>query len=97
MVALGLLLDGGAAFAQGGGNSGLRGIEEATRMMKGYFDPFTKLVYAVAAIIGIMGAVRVYQKMSNGDPDVGKTAMMWFGASVFMVIAVVVIRAFFEL
>ena len=52
-------------------------------------------MYAVGAIIGLIGAVKVYQKWSAGDHDTGKVAAAWFGACVFLVVVVTVIRAFF--
>ena len=37
-----------ASFAQG---NGMAGISEATNMVTSYFDPLTKLIFAVAAIL----------------------------------------------
>ena len=48
-----------ACFAQG---NGMAGISEATNMVTSYFDPLTKLIFAVAAILGLVGGVRVYSK-----------------------------------
>ena len=50
-----------ACFAQG---NGMAGISEATNMVTSYFDPLTKLIFAVAAILGLVGGVRVYSKFS---------------------------------
>ena len=61
----------------------------------GYFDPATKLIYAAGAIVGLIGAIKVYSKFSSGDPDTGKTAGSWFGACVFLIIAATVLRSFF--
>ena len=52
----------------------MAGIQEATQMVTSYFDPATKLIYAIGAVIGLIGGVRVYQKFSSGDPDTSKTA-----------------------
>ena len=60
-----------ASFAQG---NGMAGISEATNMVTSYFDPLTKLIFAVAAILGLVGGVRVYSKFSSGDPDASKSA-----------------------
>ncbi len=67
-------------FAQGDGSAG---ITEATSMVTSYFDPATKLIYAIGAIVGLIGGVKVYSKFSSGDPDTGKTAAAWFGACIF--------------
>lgn len=40
----------------------MAGIQEATQMVTPYFDPATKLIYAIGAVIGLIGGVRVYQK-----------------------------------
>lgn len=71
------------------------GIEEATRMVTSYFQPLTTLVYAIGAIVGLIGGIKVYQKFSSGDPDTAKTAASWFGACIFLVIAGVVLESFF--
>ena len=47
------------AFAQG---NGIGGITEATNMVTSYFDPGTKLIYAIGAVIGLIGGVKVYSK-----------------------------------
>ena len=59
------------AYAQG---NGIAGITEATNMVTSYFDPGTKLIYAVGAVVGLIGGVKVYSKFSSGDPDTSKTA-----------------------
>lgn len=69
------------AFAQG---NGIGGITEATNMVTSYFDPGTKLIYAIGAVIGLIGGVKVYSKFSSGDPDTSKTAASWFGACIFI-------------
>ena len=66
-----------SAFAQG---NGIAGINEATSMVSSYFDPGTKLIYAIGAVVGLIGGVKVYGKFSSGDPDTSKTAASWFGA-----------------
>jgi hypothetical protein len=81
-----------SAYAEGDGSAG---ITKATSMLTGYFDPATKLIYAAGAIVGLIGAIKVYSKFSSGDPDTGKTAGSWFGACVFLIIAATVLRSFF--
>lgn len=81
-----------SAFAQG---NGLAGINEATSMVSGYFDPGTKLVYAIGAVVGLIGGIKVYSKFSSGDPDTSKTAASWFGACIFLIVAATILRSFF--
>ena len=65
-------------FAQG---NGLAGINEATSMVTSYFDPGTKLIYAIGAVVGLIGGIKVYGKFSSGDPDTSKTAASWWPSS----------------
>ena len=81
-----------AAMAQG---NGIKGITDATSMVTSYFAPLTKLIYAVGAVVGLIGGIKVYQKFSSGDTDTSKTAASWFGACIFLVIVGVVLESFF--
>lgn len=54
-----LLMAASSAFAQG---NGMAGITEATNMVTSYFDPATKLIYAIGAVVGLIGGVKVYGK-----------------------------------
>ena len=82
------------AFAQGQGQ-GLAGINEATSLMTSYFDPATKLCYAIGAVLGLVGGIKTYGKFSSGDPDTSKTAASWFFACIFLIVAATILRSFF--
>ena len=100
------LMAAGALYAQGNGQAG---ITEATQMVTSYFDPGTKLVYAIGAVVdpgtklvyaigavvGLIGGIKVYNKFSSGDPDTSKTAASWFGACIFLIVAATILRSFF--
>ncbi len=45
-----------SVYAQG---DGAAGIVEATDMVTSYFDPATKLIYAIGAVVGLIGGVKV--------------------------------------
>ncbi|MDH6252476.1 hypothetical protein M2347_002203 [Chryseobacterium sp. H1D6B] len=79
-------------FAQGNGTAG---INEATQMVTSYFEPATQLIYAIGAVVGLIGGVKVYNKFSSGDPDTSKTAASWFGACIFLIVAATILRSFF--
>ena len=79
------------AYAQDGN----AGINEAATQVKGYFDTGTQLMYAIGAVVGLVGAVKVYQKWNSGDPDTSKVAAAWFGSCVFLVIVATVLGSFF--
>lgn len=92
LIAAVLLLSISSAFAQG---NGLSGINQATNMVTSYFDPATKLIYAIGAVVGLIGGVKVYSKFSSGDPDTSKTTASWFGACIFLIVAATILRSFF--
>lgn len=71
------------------------GINEANQKVRSYFAAGTNLMYAVGAVVGLIGATKVYQKWNSGDPDTGKVAAAWFGSCVFLVIVATVIKSFF--
>jgi hypothetical protein len=78
-------------FAQDGN----AGINAANTQVRSYFTSGTNLMYAVGAVVGLIGAVKVYNKWNSGDPDTGKVAAAWFGSCVFLVIVATVIKSFF--
>ena len=69
-----------SAFAQG---NGMAGITEATSMVTSYFDPATKLIYAIGAVVGLIGGIKVYGKFSAGDPDTS------------LIVSATILRSFF--
>lgn len=77
---------------QGDGNAG---IKQATDMVKGYFATGTTLLYAIGAIVGLVGAVKVYNKWNSGDQDTSKVAAAWFGSCIFLVVVATVLKSFF--
>ena len=92
LLTFGAMLSAMSAFAQGNGSAG---INEATQMVTSYFDPATQLIYAIGAVVGLIGGVKVYNKFSSGDPDTSKTAASWFGACIFLIVAATILRSFF--
>lgn len=89
--AVDVILTATTASAQDGN----AGINEANTKVRSYFESGTNLMYAVGALLGLIGAVKVYQKWNAGDPDTGKVAAAWFGSCVFLVIVATVIKSFF--
>lgn len=74
---------------------GLAGINEANEQVRSYFDAGCDLMYAVGAVLGLIGAVKVYQKWNAGDQDTSKVAAAWFGSCIFLVVVATVIQSFF--
>jgi hypothetical protein len=94
MMVYALLGSLAAAAQTADGNTG---INQANTMVRSYFDTGVNLMYAVGAILGLVGAVKVYQKWSHGDHDTGKVAASWFGSCIFLVVVATLIRSFFGL
>lgn len=86
-----LVFTAGILFAQDGN----AGISEAANKVKGYFSTGTDLMYAIGAVSGLIGAVKVFQKWNAGDHDTGKVAAAWFGSCVFLVVVATVLQSFF--
>ncbi len=80
-------------FAQDGN----AGIQEAADKVKGYFDTGCDLMYAIGAVVGIIGAVKVFNKWNAGEPDTNKVAAAWFGSCIFLVVVATVLQSFFGL
>lgn len=87
-VLIGLSLDGY-------GQDGNAGIAEATNKVKSYFDTGCDLMYAIGAVVGIIGAVKVFNKWNAGEPDTNKVAAAWFGSCIFLVVVATVLKSFF--
>lgn len=79
------------AHSQDGNN----GIREATNKVKSYFDAGTDLMYAIGAVVGIIGAIKVFNKWNAGEPDTSKVAAAWFGSCIFLVVVATVLKSFF--
>lgn len=74
---------------------GNAGINEATMRVRSYFTTGTTLMYSIGAILGLVGAIKVYSKWNSGDQDTGKVAAAWFGSCIFLVVVATVLRSFF--
>lgn len=74
---------------------GNAGINQATSQVKSYFDTGTNLMYAIGAIVGLVGAIKVYKKWNDGEHDTGKVASSWFGSCIFLVVVATVLKSFF--
>lgn len=78
------------SFAQGAA-----GIDAASSELATYMDPLGNMMMVLGAIVGLVGAVRVYLKWNAGDQDVQKAVMGWMGSCIFLVVSGVIVKAFF--
>lgn len=85
------------AFAQNVGdyNAGITALGEVEKSLKDYIEPVTKVCYALAGIVAIIGAISVYIAMNNEEQDVKKKIMMTVGACIFLIAAAQALPAFF--
>jgi hypothetical protein len=86
-----ILTDGILTRAQDGN----AGINQANTQVRSYFEAGTNLMYAIGAILGLIGAVKVYSKWNAGDQDTSKVAAAWFGSCIFLVVVATIIKSFF--
>lgn len=78
-------------------DSGIQAITKSTDALKKYIPVVTKLCYALAGIVAVVGAISVYIKMNNEEQDVKKSIMMIVGACIFLVAAAQALPLFFGL
>ena len=91
LITYSMFFDAVNALAQDGN----AGIQEATDKVKSYFDTGCDLMYAIGAVVGIIGAVKVFNKWNAGEPDTNKVAAAWFGSCIFLVVVATVLKSFF--
>jgi uncharacterized membrane protein YeaQ/YmgE (transglycosylase-associated protein family) len=72
-----------------------KALNSLTTSITGIFDAATKVMYAVAAVAGIIGAIMLYQKWNSGDPNTGKLVGAWIGAAVFLGLVATFLRTMF--
>jgi hypothetical protein len=73
MMLLLLMATAVGAYAQG---NGMAGINEATKMVTSYFDPGTKLIYAIGAVVGLIGGIKVYNKSVRETPTQARPPLL---------------------
>jgi CBS domain containing-hemolysin-like protein len=75
--------------------AGAQALQALTGDLEAYLDPVTTVVYIIAAILGIIGAIRVYSGWQAGKDNAWAAASLWIGACLFLLIANTLLRAFF--
>jgi hypothetical protein len=75
--------------------NGDAGLQAATDNVKRYFKAGTTLLYAIGAFVGLIGAIKVFNKWNSGDQDTAKTAAAWFSSCIFLVVVAAVLSGFF--
>ena len=78
-------------FASGGNAA----LGNAASEITGYITNLKTLIYAIGAIVGIVGGMRIYNKWVNGDQDINKEVVGWGGAAIFLLLVPTFIEAIF--
>jgi hypothetical protein len=77
---------------------GNNGLNQANTLVRSYFESGTNLLYGVGALVGLLGAFRVYDTYhSSHREDAARVAAKWFGSCIFILIAPIILKAFFGL
>lgn len=77
------------------GNPGAAALMQAKKTIGEYVDLVRNVIYAIAGVVALVGAISVYIKMNNEEQDVKKSIMMIVGACVFLIIAATALPKFF--
>ena len=94
----GLMLVSGAVFAQATGFAeATSALDAASAGVKTWFKPVTSLIWVIAAIVGVIGGFRIYNKWQNGDQGVQKAAVGWFGSVLFLLAIGAVVTTVFKI
>lgn len=83
------------AFAQNGA-AGQGAIAQVTTEIKAYIPMVQNLIYAIAGVVVLGGAISVFIKMNNEEQDVKKSIMLIVGSCIFLIAAAQALPLFFE-
>ncbi|RCR67065.1 MULTISPECIES: DUF4134 domain-containing protein [Larkinella] len=84
-----------AMAQQPAAGNGAAALSSTATTIRSYGVAANTIVLAIGLIIGLVGAIRVYSKWHNGDPDTMKAVTGWFGAALFLIAVGTVLTAFF--
>lgn len=76
---------------------GITEMQQAQQNLKSTFFSALDCALVLAALFGIIGAVRIYHNWQMGHPRIDQQVAAWFFASFFMVLAGVFLQAVFGL
>ncbi|WP_085537257.1 DUF4134 family protein [Massilibacteroides vaginae] len=82
-------------LAQSGISNGVAAINEATSEIKSLYDPVKKLIWVIAAVLGVVGAVRIYAKIQGKDPESSKHALAFVLGAIALLVGETFIRKTF--
>ena len=74
---------------------GAEGLNEAANQLRTWIAPVETIIYVIAVIVGLVGGLRITQKLYNGDRDVNKDFTNYGGGVVFLCVVGLILRAVF--
>lgn len=75
--------------------AGATALQSLATGLESYIDPVTTVIYVIAAIIGLVGALKVYINMQQSKDNVMANTAAWFGACLFILVANTILRLMF--
>ena len=90
---------GAKAFAETstGNQAGLDALDTVAGDIALYLPKVRAIIYAIAGVVALIGAISVYISMQNDEQDVKKKIMMTVGACIFLIAAATALPLFFGL
>lgn len=76
-------------------SAGTGAFKDIANTISQYQGAVEDIIYAIAAIIALVGAFNIFNKMNNGDQDVKKTAMLVIGGCIALVALAQALPKFF--
>lgn len=76
-------------------SNGATAITEATSEIKSYYTPVKAMIWTIAALLGVVALIRVYNKFTSSDPEASKHAVSFAGGAIALVAAEVFVRKMF--
>ncbi|TSJ40952.1 DUF4134 domain-containing protein [Mucilaginibacter corticis] len=76
---------------------GIDEMQQARQQLQSTFFSALDCSLVLAAIFGIVGAVRIYHNWQMGYPQIDEMVLAWFFAAIFMILAGVFLKAVFGL
>lgn len=82
-------------MAEGENSNGLAAFEQVTTDIKAYIPKVRNLIYAIAAVVCLVGGFNCYHKFNNDEQDAKKALMMYVGAAILLIAAATAMPLFF--
>ena len=79
------------------GQPGINEMQQASQDLAADFFSAFDLSLVIAAILGIIGAVRIYHNWQMGADRIDQQVAAWFFAAMFMILAGAFLKALFGL